>query len=232
MTKGFFCGSTIKEERMITFRRLPMLFGAAMMMASAAFAQTGTITVSGTNPEAFSLTDTNGAPLSATLSLGTLTPANNNTLQIATPVTVRIRSNKAYKLSAQASVLSFNTPGLQQGGDDIALTDIGFGITGMTLTGANVANSGSRAETIPAGFDVSGGWGVTATNGLTPAFTKTLNDITTDTQILQGLRVSRKGNMITDNNFISVSFGVAALPQYFTPNASFSSTITLTIASQ
>jgi hypothetical protein len=222
----------IKEERMITFRRLPMLLGAAMMMASAAFAQTtGVINVTGTNPEAFSLTDTTGIPLSATLALGTLTPTNSNTVAPAPPVTVRIRTNKAYKLSAQAAALSFTTPGVADNGDTIALTDIGFGITGMTLTGVNVANTGSRLESIPSGFDVSGGW-PTATNGLTPAFGKTLNDITTDTQILTGTRVSKKGNMATDNNFISVSFGAAALPQYFTPNAGFSSTITLTIASQ
>jgi hypothetical protein len=220
------------EERMITFRRLPILLGAAMMMASAAFAQTtGTINVTGQNPEAFSLTDTTGVPLSATLALGTLTPANGNAVTVAPPVTVRIRSNKAYKLSAQASTLTVTTPGLADNGDTIALTDIGFGITGLTLTGTNVANTGSRTESIPAGFDVSGGW-PTAINGLTPTFGKTLASIQTDTQILTGTRVSKKGNMATDNNFISISFGAAALPQYFTPNAGFSSTITLTIASQ
>ena len=60
MTNGFFSGSTIKEERMITFRRLPMLLGAVMMMASAAFAQNTGLTINGNNPEAFSLTDTGG----------------------------------------------------------------------------------------------------------------------------------------------------------------------------
>jgi hypothetical protein len=49
---------------------------------------------------------------------------------------------------------------------------------------------------------------------------------------LAGQRISKRGNLITDNNFISVSFGVAVLPQLFTPSTSFSATVTLTMASQ
>ena len=90
---------------MITFRRLSMLLGAVMMMASAAFAQ-NTITINGNNPEAFSLTDTGGNNLSATIALGTLTPGANNTLTIGGPVAIRMRSNKAYKVTAQASALA------------------------------------------------------------------------------------------------------------------------------
>jgi hypothetical protein len=217
---------------MISFRRLPILLGAVMMMASAAFAQTsGTITINGSNPEAFSLTDTTGAALSATVNLGVLIPAANNTLTTSAPVTVRMRSNKAYKVTAQASALNITGGGAVDGGDTITLQDIGFGVTGMTLTGTNVANSGSRTETLPAGFDVSGGWPV-ASNGLNPAYALTLNDITSPTQVVAGGRISKKGNLITDNNFISVSFGVAVLPQFFTPNTSFSTVITLTMASQ
>jgi hypothetical protein len=43
MTNGFFNVSTIKEEPMISFRRLPVLLGAVLMLASEAFAQTGTL---------------------------------------------------------------------------------------------------------------------------------------------------------------------------------------------
>jgi hypothetical protein len=232
MMNGFSCGSTFKEEQMISFKRLPILLGAVMMMATAAFAQTsGTVTINGSNPEAFSLTDTGGAALSATVNLGVLTPASTNTLTTSAPVTVRMRSNKVYKVTAQASALTITGPGAVDGGNTITLQDIGFGVTGMTLTGTNVANSGSRTETLPVGFDVSGGWPV-ASNGLNPAYSLTLNDITTPTQVLAGTRISKKGNLITDNNFISVSFGVAVLPQFFTPNTGFSTVITLTMASQ
>jgi hypothetical protein len=232
MTNGFFSGSTIKEERMISFKRLPILLGAAMMMASAAFAQTtGTINIGGNTPDAFSLTDTGGAALSATVTLGTLTPSNNNTLTTGGPVTVRMRSNKAYKVTAQTTTWTLTNSALADGGDDITPGDIGFGVTAMSLTGANVVNTGSRSETLPAGFDVSGGWPA-ASNGLNPNYALTLGSLNSPTQILAGQRISKRGNLITDNNFISVSFGVAVLPQFFTPSTSFAATVTLTMASQ
>jgi hypothetical protein len=216
---------------MISFRRLPILFGIVILAASAALAQTaGTITVTGATPEVFSLTDTSEGTLSSTIALGSLIPGNTNTLTTGT-ADVRLRSNKAYKVTAQASALSVTGSGSADGGDTISLSDIGFGITAMTLTGANVASSGSRTDAVAAGFDASGGW-PTASNGVTPAFTKTLNDITSATQVLSGARISKKGNLATSDNFVSVTFGVATLPQFFTPNAGFSSVITLTIASQ
>lgn len=215
---------------MISFRKLPMLLGAVLMLATAALAQTtGTITVSGSNPETFSLTNTSGGTLTSTIALGALTPGNTNTLTTGT-ADVRVRSNKKYNITAEASALVTTGLGLVEGGDTIALTDIGFGITAMTLTGVNVADSGTRADAPVAGFSVAS-W-PTPVNGLTPAFGKTLNDIATPTQILAGPRISKKGNLITDNNFISITFGVATLPQFHTPNTGFSSIITLTIASQ
>ena len=94
-----------------------------------------------------------------------------------------------------------------------------------------MANTGSRTDAIAAGFDVSGGWPA-ATNGLTPAFTKTLSNISSATQVLSGTRISSRGNLTTDNNFITATFGASTLPQFFTPNSGFSSVITLTVASQ
>jgi hypothetical protein len=216
---------------MTAFKRLPILIALVLMLASAAFAQTsGQIQVTGSNPEAFSLTNTSGGTLSATIALGSLTPGNTNGLTTGT-ADVQVRSNKAYTITAQASALGFTLPGATAGGDDIALTDIGFAVTGTTLTGANVVNSGSRTDAPAPGFAIGLGW-PTASNGLTPAFGKTLNDITSSTTIMSGPRISKKGNMSTDNNFISIQFGVATLPQLFTPNQGFSTTITLTIASQ
>jgi hypothetical protein len=214
---------------MISLRRLTLLFGAALTLASTAFAQSGTITVTGTNPESFSLTNTAGGVLSSTITLAPMTPANSNTA-VEGEAEVRLRSNKAYKLNVQAGALSVNIPGSDDGGDAIALADIGFGVKGTVLTGANVANSGSRGETMTAGYTVAS-W-PTASNGLTPAFGKTLNDITSSTQVLTGTRISKKGNLATDNNFISITFGVATLPQFHTPNSGFSSIITVTMASQ
>lgn len=205
--------------------------GAVFGLATGAFAQTsGTITVTGTNPEAFSLTNVSEGALSSTIALGTLTPAAGGTLNTNT-ATIRLRSNKAYKVTAQAGTLSVTGAGSADGGSSIALSDIGFGITATSLTGANVANTGTRTDAIAAGFDVSGGWPA-ATNGLTPAFTKTLSNISSATQVLSGTRISSKGNLTTDNNFITATFGASTLPQFFTPNSGFSSVITLTVASQ
>jgi hypothetical protein len=214
---------------MVSFRKL-LLSAAVMTMAvCTGFAQTGTITVTGTDPVAVSLTNSTETALSSTIALGVLTPANNNTLTTSTPVEVRLRSNKAYNLTAAASALTFTAAGSDDGGSPIALTDIGFGVTSSTLTGANVANTGSRTDTVAAGYSVAT-W-PTPTNGLTPAFTKTLNNITgAGVQIISGSRISAKGNLATDNNYISLFFGVATLPQFFTPNSGFSTTVTLTIA--
>lgn len=199
-----------------------------LMMASSAFAQTsGTLNVTGTTPEAFSITNTSDGTVTSTLSLGTLTPAAGGTLTQGT-AQIRLRSNKAYKVTAQASALNFSNGGSADGGTSLALNDVGFGITSIDATGANVATG--HTDTVVTGFDVSGGW-PTVSNGLTPSFGKTLNDITGSTQVLSGSRISARGNLSTTTNLVTVTFGVATLPQYFTPNSSFSTTITLTIAS-
>jgi hypothetical protein len=205
-----------------------LLIVVVLVMASAGFAQTsGTITVTGTTPEAFSITnDTDGA-LTSTVALGTLTPATGGTLTQGT-AQVRFRSNKVYKVTAQASALNFSGPGSADGGASLALTDVGFGITAKDATGANVATG--HTDTIVTGYDVGGGWPA-VTNGVTPTFTKTLNDITSATQVISGTRISARGNLSTNNNFVLVTFGIATLPQYFTPNTSLSTTITLTISS-
>lgn len=214
---------------MISFRRLAILPGVVLMLASAAFAQTGTITVSGTTPEAFSMTNTSGNTLSATIAFNVMTPANSTTV-VSDEAIVRMRSNKAYKVSAQAAALNITGPGAADGGDTIALSDFGFGITQVVTTGGNVATP--RTDTVAPNFSVTS-WPA-ATNGLTPSFTRRLSDIAAPASIdvLSGTRISKKGNLATDDNFIEVKFGVATLPQFFTPNTGFSTIITLTMASQ
>jgi hypothetical protein len=210
------------------------LFLTITLFAFAQFAvaqTTGTITVSGTNPEAFSITNTSDGSLSTTINFGTLTPASGSAMSSGTSQ-VRLRSNKAYNLSAQATSMSFVGAGAAAGGSSIALSDIGFGITSIDATGANVANAAGHTAVALFNYDPAA---VTVTNGLTP-FTAgthgTLNDITSNAQILSGPRISSKGNLSTNNNFVLVSMKIATLPQYFTPNTSFSTTVTLTIATQ
>ena len=190
---------------------------------------TGTVTVTGTNPAAVSVTNASDSALSTTVALGTLTPATGGSLTSGT-FQLRLRSSKAYVLSAQTTALSFTGLGSTDGGETIAASDIGFGVTALANTGANVANSGSRTDTIVAKFDYQSGYPAVS-NGLTPfasGTNGTLNDVTSNTQVLSGSRISVKGNISTNNNFIVATIGVATLPQYFTPNTDFSATITLT----
>ncbi len=216
----------MKTQRM---KRL-FTFAVVMLLAKTGFAQTtGTITITGSTPTAVSVTNTSDGTLTSTVALGSLTPAAGGTLMTST-VQARLRSNKAYTLSAQAAALSISSPAAADGGSSIGLGDIGFGVTAIDATGANVATG--HTDTIATLFNYSGGFPA-VTNGLTPFVSGTngtLNDLTSNTQILSGTRISAKGNLSTNNNFVLVTFGIATLPQYFTPNSGFSTTVTLTIA--
>jgi hypothetical protein len=215
----------------MTVKRIIIAVFAILVLAQIAPAQTtGTATVTGTNPAAVSITSTADASLSTTVALGNLLPTTGGTLTAGT-FQIRMRSSKAYVLSASATALNFNGLGSTDGGDTIAATDIGFGITALANTGVNVADSGARTDAIVAAFSYTGGYPA-VTNGLSPfvgATKATLNDISTNTQILSGSRISTKGNISTDNNFILATIGIATLPQYFTPNTDFSAVITLTV---
>jgi hypothetical protein len=206
-----------------------------MLLASAQIGvaqTTGTITVSGTDPEAFSITSITDAPLGATVILGNLNPATGGVLTSGT-TQIRLRSNKMYNLTAQATALNFVGAGNDDNGRPIALTDFGFGISSIDATAVNVANHANHNVVAIYNYDPRT---VAVTNGLTPFVAGThgtLNDIAGGgTLILSGPRISIQGNISTDNNFVLATLVVATLPQYLTPNTSFSTTITLTIASQ
>jgi hypothetical protein len=203
-----------------------ILITVLMLLAvPAALAQTGTITITGAVPSAFSITSNTNAALSATVALGTLTPGNTNTLTTGT-VVARLRSNVSYHLSAQA----VNT-GIGATADDIQATDIGFGITAFSAAGADVITVPARTDAIVAKWDYTGGFPAPV-NGLSPFVTATkatLADISANTSVLSGPRISARGNDGTSDNFAQATFGVAVLPQYFTQNASFQSVITLTM---
>jgi hypothetical protein len=220
------------EGSIMKTRYLVLLTAACLAICQAGLAQTsGTITINGTDPDAFSITNTSDATLSATVVLGVLTPATGGVLTNGS-TQIRLRSNKAYYLNAQATALNITGPGAADGGNTISLSDLGFGVSSLDATGANVANHVGHTVVALFNYDPAA---VAVTNGLTPyvpGTQGTLNDITASTQILSGPRISTQGNISTDNNFILCTISVATLPQYFTPNTSFSTTITLTMASQ
>ena len=212
--------------------RVTRFFALGALAGAMALAQTtGTITISGSIPQAVSLTSVSDAALSTTSAIGVLTATNTSTLAQITPVVVRIRSNQQYKLTA-ISVFTITGAGATDGGQAITPADIGFGIIAKDATGSKMATG--RTDTLAAKFDYTA-TAMTAlpvSDGLTPFVAGThgtLNDIIASTQIIQGSRVSKLGNINTQENFLSLTFGAATLPQYFTPNTSFQALVTLTV---
>jgi hypothetical protein len=208
------------------------LFVLFLLVTAAALAQTsGTVTLTGTIPDAVSITNSSDTALSTTVTLGVLVATNNTALVAITPVDVHVRSNKQYKLNA-SMVFTNAGNGTVAGGDSIAATDIGFGITAVSATGANVA--AGHTDTLTTKFDytttpMSALPNATGTTPFVAGTNGTLNDISTSTQVVQGTRISRKGNIITPDNYLKLTFGVATLPQYFTPTTGFQAVITLTV---
>jgi len=200
---------------------------------TAMLAQTsGSITINGSIPSAVSITNASGAAISTTVSLGALTAANNNTLASITPVDVYVRSNQQYKLSASTTFTN-NGAGTIDGGDSIATSDIGFGITAKDASGSLVTSTYSDTITTKFNYVSTPFSSLSVTNGTTPfvaGTNGTLADIASSTQIIQGTRVSQRGNIQTNSNFVKYTFGAATLPQYFTPTTGFQAVVTLTVA--
>ncbi len=198
---------------------------------------TGTGTFGGTVPLTFTITDTSNASLAGALgTFGTLT-IGKSTLATPTPMAFRMRSNGPYKLSAAVTSVTTivdgaATPDASTTAQTIKTGDIAFGFTSAIVTsGLSVVNGGTsptRTDTIVTGYDATSGF-ATTTDGHTPSFVKTLHDIYSGVQILSGDRISSSGDNSSDDNYLTVTLGVAALPQYWT-SGTFSGTVTLTIA--
>ena len=176
-------------------------------------------------------TNTSDTALAAVVAMGTLTPANISTLTSG-QAQFRLRSKNAnpngYRLDAVATF----TPGAAvtvNGGDTIAATDIGIGIT--SITAASSVDL-PRADVILAGFSYDPTT-VSVADGLTPYTNAaggkaTLADLLTSKRILGGNRIASTATLgNTDYLTVTMKFGV--LPQYFSPS-SFSSVITLTLS--
>ena len=223
-------------------KRMSILLSVAAVLAilpGIVLAQgaSGTGTFGGTVPTTFSIANTSNGSLATALgTFGTLT-IGKNVLSTPTPLAFRLRSNAGYKLTAQVGSLVGITDGGPSGVSTtlqaIKTGDIGIGFTtAVDRSGLSVVNGGAsptRTDSVVTGFDVTAGWPSVST-GHTPAFTKTLHDIfAADTQIMSGDRISASGDNSSSDNFLTVTVGIATLPQYLTPG-DFSGTVTFTIA--
>jgi hypothetical protein len=196
---------------------------------------TGTGTYDGRIPSTVAITNASNGNLAGTLgSFGTLT-IGSGTLSTPPPLTLRLRSNVPYRLSAAVTAKTgmVNGPPSSETavtGQAMKTGDIGFGLTAaIDKSGSAVVSGGlspHRTDTIASGYNVASGWPTPADGH--PGFSKTLYDINSGAQILSGSRISADGDNSSDDNFLTVTLGVAALPQYFTPG-DFTGTVTLTL---
>ena len=217
-----------------------MMLTAAMISivathaVSSSLSSSGTATFGGTVPTSFSISNTSNGSLSGAFGpFGTMV-VGSGMLSTPSPVVFRLRSNAPYILTAQVGTLEGISDGIA-GADNstIKTGDIGFGFTApIDQSGGSILGGGptpTRTDTIAPGFDMRGGW-PSASGGHTPVFTKTLHDIYgQDVQILNGPRISAKGDNSSDDNFITITIGIAALPQYWNAGA-FRGVVTFTIA--
>lgn len=222
---------------------LSTVFAITAVVASAQ-SDSGTVTINGSVAKAAAIrwwsftalnTETGAntpaaqnSPLSFTMNVGDVS-ANSSSTYAGGTVQVILRTNSAYTLSAQVSASSgFGAVGNTNG--DIALTDIGVGLSGLAASGTGSLVTGTAVS----GSSFSGSFGNTPATASkdadgVPTFATTLNSITSATQVLSGPRISRGGGVNSQNNGLLVNTNYAIGPQFFTPT-SFSATVTYTLA--
>jgi len=216
----------------ITTIRTMLLAGA--VMAAPGLVRSQTITYNGNVPETYSILDTSNSAVGYTDSVVFQNAIGSGSLKELTE-SVRLRSNAAYKLSAQVTTNTGIATGTASAASNTAqaikLGDIGFGISNIDKSGASVVGGGAtptRADTIATNFSYSAPSVVDGRLTWSPGMT--LNDVqSAATQILNGDRISASGDNGSDDNFLVVSLKAGYVPEYFTPG-NFTVVVTLTIA--
>jgi hypothetical protein len=218
----------------------------ALLAASAgvSFAQSsGTVTVAGTVGSAasirwWSFTPLNtesgvnapavqGGPLNFSLDLGDVAAGTNLNNYAGGTVQLMLRSNNTYTLSAQVTASAGF--GVAANGD-IVQSDIGYGITGLTNSGALVFGDPATNSTITAAFASDPSAAPKDADGV-PTYSATFADLAGVTPVLSGPRISAGGGMGSPNNGLLVDTMYAVAPQLFSPTGAFSATVTYTISS-
>lgn len=179
----------------------------------------GSATLSGNSGGSVSGTQTSGAPLELTVDLGEVTPTNANAFaKIAIPL--RLQSNVAYDLKLTAT-----DPG--NTGDQLVLSDFGFGLGPVSRTDTGVDVEGT--DTITAAIDGDPSLASEATPGgrWDWAAGRSLDSFTTAATILTGNRIMEV--VPQSDAGLRVTSYVVVKPQFYKPS-SFSTTLTFTIA--
>ena len=210
----------------------------AFAAATASAQSTGSVTINGSVAKSASIRwwsftalnsesgtnspNTQNSPLLFTLNVGDVSPANSNTYA-GGKVKVILRTNAAYALSAQVTASS----GFGAAAGDLRLADVGFGLANLANSGALVFGDPATNSVIAGSFGNDPSAASKDADGV-PAFTTSLSNVSSSTQVLSGPRISKGGSVSSPNNGLLVDTIYAIGPQYFTPTT-FSATVTYTI---
>lgn len=169
--------------------------------------------------------NTQNSPLAFTLSLGDVSPTNTDTYA-GGRVKMILRSNASYAVSAQVTA---NSGFGAAANGDITLSDIGFGVGNLANSGVLVVGDPATNSVVAGTFVNDPSAAVKDADGI-PTFSNSLNSVAAAaTQVLSGPRISKAGSINSANNGLLVDTVYAVGPQFFTPAAAFSATVTYTI---
>jgi hypothetical protein len=223
----------------IIFLPLTILIVATSAFIASAQTTTGSVTMSGTVSKfvelksngAVTLTGNSGGgvtadgtannPLAVTINLGELGPSNSASF-VKAVVPIKLRSNASYALAVSATAAAGNT-------SDIALGDVGFGITSITRSGTGVrSGAGVNDTNATPGDPTTAAGGENSTSGRYE-FTGTrgdLADFSSSTTALSGDRILN-AVPVSNTNGLTANAVFAIKPQFY-QEGSFSVTVSFT----
>ncbi len=175
---------------------------------------------SGTNTPAVQ----NG-PLSFQMDMSDVAAGNNLTTYTGGTAQIVLRSNAPYTLSASVASAGFGAVAA----GDLALSDVGFGVSGLANSGAKVFGDPATGTVVTAGFDDDPSAAPKDVDE-EPIFSASLFDVGGGLQVLSGPRISNRGGINSPNNGLLVDTRYAVGPQFYTPVDPFAATVTYTLA--
>ncbi len=160
--------------------------------------------------------------LNVTINFGEISPSNTNSI-VKVTVPIAVRSNQAYKVTATYSgAINANAQALQK-------SDIGFGLRNWRAMGSN-SRVCALPHTIYSPFsnDPASSVSINPTTGRVQ-YVSDLADVTTNTTILSGPRLSNGGGSRATNDGYIFDAIFTITPQFYA-TGTLSATITFTIS--
>ena len=246
----------MKNTLLVVFAVMALAVFSPALFAQAGNPGTGTVSFSTSVPTTYYISTTANGDLVggvSALSLGTsgsLVIGKGSAALVTKEITVNLRSNDTYKLYARfasggAAMSDGATTAVGNAANAIKTGDIGFGIHAIGETsGASVVKvTGTRSDAITTGYNCaasgtgstpfaanSNGHGLNTNADTGPmTFHEIYGDSGIGVVVLAGDRISASGDNTSTDNFITVQLQIAAQPQYWTPAATVTGTVYLTL---